>query len=69
MVKEISRKRAFDLAKYCIGKEMQRLAVDANLAKMDQNVSPAMKRRAEQYADLAAALDFIERVGMQKELF
>ncbi len=68
MTQPMTRKQALELAQECIAKEMRSLAFDANVATKTSNASPMMQKRAEKYAELAAALAFIENMARQKEL-
>lgn len=68
MTGKMTRKRALEIAKRAIRSEMRPLAFDANCALNDPNASPAIKRRAACYAELAAALAYIEYMARQREL-
>jgi hypothetical protein len=53
-------KKYCKLACECIGKEMQKLAFDANLYKNGMSDTPHSKRSHEKYIELAAALQYFE---------
>jgi len=68
-MKQIDRKRALELAMECIQCEMKDAYNDIMLVNaMLYRDEKFLQKRTEHYAELAAALAYIENLARQKEL-
>jgi len=68
-MKQITRQRALELAIDALKRAMQPHAVAASIyAKDEENAPEFAKRGNAHYAELAAALQYIETLARQKEL-
>ena len=67
-MKSITRARALELAMDAINFEMAQYLMDAQMIASNDKYGDYIHKRADHYAELAAALNFIENLARQKEL-